>query len=213
MYLTRFAPIGRLTIASFIIAIVGVCFGLAALVMIIINAVRISRMKRGIDNHNHNESKIKASYVANKIKDEPTSSTPCNTPVFHPSTKPPYYACIFTSQHNLSDPNAIIGYRTLANEIDELAKQQEGYLGIDSSNRDTNGLGITVSYWKSSDFLQHNFWARADFTVIIMCILPELNVSMEGRNKCQRSRKMLLIALISNNTLFWKNHHTNEYSI
>ena len=148
------APMGRLTIASFIIAIVGVCFGLAALVMTIINSVRISRMKRGIDNRNHNESEIKASYVANKIKDEPTSSTHCNTQVFHPSTKPPYYACIFTSQHNLSDPNAIIGYRTLANEIDELAKQQEGYLGIDSSNRDTNGLGITVSYWKSSDAMK-----------------------------------------------------------
>ena len=104
---------GGLTIASFIIAIVGVCFGLAALVMTIINAVRISRMKREFDNRNHNEPETKVSYVANKIKDEPTTSAHCNTPVFHPSTKPPYYACIFTSQHNLSDPNAINGYSTL----------------------------------------------------------------------------------------------------
>ena len=72
-------PMGRLTIASFIIAIVGVCFGLAALVMTIINAVRISRMKRGIDNRNHNESETKVSYVANKIKDEPTTSAHCIT--------------------------------------------------------------------------------------------------------------------------------------
>ena len=56
---------GGLTIASFIIAIVGVCFGLAALVMTIINAVRISHMKRGIDNHNHNDGDVllQADYV------------------------------------------------------------------------------------------------------------------------------------------------------
>ena len=30
----------------------------------------------------------------------------------------------------------------------ELATLQHGYLGIDSA-RDTNGLGITVSYWRT----------------------------------------------------------------
>ena len=50
---------------------------------------------------------------------------------------------------SLTDELRYSGYSTLVNEIDELAKQQEGYLGIDSSNRDTNGLGITISYWKS----------------------------------------------------------------
>ena len=150
-------PMGRLTIASFMIAIVGVCFGLAALVMTIINAVRISRMKRGIDNRNHNESETKVSYVANKIKDEPTTSAHCITHQYF----------IHQQSHH-----------------------------------------ITHAYSQVSIIfqilMQHNFWARVDFTVIIMYILPKLNVSMEGRNKCQRSSEKLLIALISNNILFWK---------
>ena len=35
---------------------------------------------------------------------------------------------------------------TLASKMEELAKEQEGYLGIESVS---DGLGITVSYWDS----------------------------------------------------------------
>jgi len=64
------------------------------------------------------------------------------------STKPPYYACIFTSVQNKSVPTALDGYSTLANEMEELAKQQNGYMGIDSAS------GIIISYWKSSDSMR-----------------------------------------------------------
>ena len=55
---------------------------------------------------------------------------------------PPYYAVIFTSLRTEGDN----GYDSMADEMAELAKQQEGYLGIESARND---LGITVSYWRS----------------------------------------------------------------
>jgi heme-degrading monooxygenase HmoA len=55
----------------------------------------------------------------------------------------PYYAVIFTSTRTGEDEES---YGKMAEAMDRLAAQQEGYLGIESV---TNGLsGITVSYWK-----------------------------------------------------------------
>ncbi|CAM1348583.1 MULTISPECIES: antibiotic biosynthesis monooxygenase family protein [Tenacibaculum] len=56
--------------------------------------------------------------------------------------KPPYYAVIFTTQ--LSE--TIEGYYEMAEKMDELAKKQDGYLGVESARSD---VGITVSYWKN----------------------------------------------------------------
>ena len=56
--------------------------------------------------------------------------------------KPPYYVVIFTSFR--TDVDA--GYGETSNRMLELAKQQPGYLGIESARA---GLGITVSYWES----------------------------------------------------------------
>jgi heme-degrading monooxygenase HmoA len=56
--------------------------------------------------------------------------------------QPPYYAVIFTSLRT-EDNN---GYGDTAVEMDELAKQQPGFLGVESARE---GLGITVSYWES----------------------------------------------------------------
>ena len=56
--------------------------------------------------------------------------------------QPPYYAVIFTSLRT-EDNN---GYGDMAVEMDELAKQQPGFLGVESARE---GLGITVSYWES----------------------------------------------------------------
>ena len=55
--------------------------------------------------------------------------------------KTPYYAVIFTTlfTKNLTD------YEKTAIRMEELAKLQEGYLGIESAR---NKIGITVSYWK-----------------------------------------------------------------
>lgn len=54
--------------------------------------------------------------------------------------KPPYYAVIFTSTRTEGDN----GYSKMADYMLELAKQQEGFLGIESARED---VGITVSYW------------------------------------------------------------------
>ena len=56
---------------------------------------------------------------------------------------PPYYAVIFTSQRTEGDQ----GYDTMAQAMFELALEQPGCLGAESA-RSTDGLGITVAYFK-----------------------------------------------------------------
>ena len=56
--------------------------------------------------------------------------------------EPPYYAVIFTSLKTEADN----GYGEMAERMMALAKQQPGYLGFESARE---GLGITVSYWRS----------------------------------------------------------------
>lgn len=55
---------------------------------------------------------------------------------------PPYYAVIFSTLRTTIDK----GYMETALRMEELAKQQEGYLGIESVREE---LGITISYWSS----------------------------------------------------------------
>ena len=64
--------------------------------------------------------------------------------MFAATPQPPYFAVIFTSQ--LSDRAE--GYDELAKKMLELAAAQPGFLGVESA-REANGLGITVSYWRS----------------------------------------------------------------
>jgi heme-degrading monooxygenase HmoA len=52
---------------------------------------------------------------------------------------------IFVAQRTDADA---IGYARAAAAMDELAAQQEGYVGMESV-RGADGLGITVSYWTS----------------------------------------------------------------
>lgn len=54
--------------------------------------------------------------------------------------EPPYYAVIFTSERTTVED----GYEVTAARMVELAKQQPGFLGVESARND---LGITVSYW------------------------------------------------------------------
>lgn len=56
--------------------------------------------------------------------------------------KVPYYAVIFTTivTENLK------GYIETAERMEELAKLQKGYLGIESARSE---VGITVSYWQN----------------------------------------------------------------
>lgn len=60
----------------------------------------------------------------------------------------PYYAVIFTSIKN----EEAEGYSEMANYIQLLAEQQEGYLGFESAR---NELGISVSYWKSLEDIKN----------------------------------------------------------
>jgi heme-degrading monooxygenase HmoA len=57
--------------------------------------------------------------------------------------EPPYWAVLFTSQRTAGDQ----GYGAMAERMLALAKDQPGYLGVESV-RDATGLGITLSYWK-----------------------------------------------------------------
>ena len=54
----------------------------------------------------------------------------------------PYYAVIFTT---ISSENTD-GYREAAQRMEILAKQQKGFLGMESARSE---IGITVSYWQT----------------------------------------------------------------
>ena len=56
--------------------------------------------------------------------------------------KPPYFAVIFST---LVTDN-LKGYQETAERMEALAKQQNGFLWIESA---TSTIGITVSYWQN----------------------------------------------------------------
>lgn len=60
--------------------------------------------------------------------------------------EPPYYAVIFSNVQG----DDLKGYGEMAQRMEELAKQQPGYLGFESAR---DGLGIAISYWKDEDSL------------------------------------------------------------
>lgn len=64
-----------------------------------------------------------------------------------PTPQPPYYAVIFSSLLRSHDPE----YALTAKRMEELAKKQPGYLGIESARE---GIGITVSYWESLEAIK-----------------------------------------------------------
>ena len=63
--------------------------------------------------------------------------------------QPPYYAVIFTSLRSPGDR----GYAQAAEQMLELAREQPGFLGVESA-RGGDGLGITVSYWSSEEAIR-----------------------------------------------------------
>ncbi len=63
-------------------------------------------------------------------------------------TNKPYFAVIFTSKRIDNTQ----GYSEMAKQMESLAKQQEGFIDLESA-RDT--LGITVSYWQSLEAIQN----------------------------------------------------------
>jgi len=73
------------------------------------------------------------------------------------TSAPPYFAVVFTSVRSPADPD---GYEATAQRMLELARQQPGYLGVESARGDDR-LGITVSYWASLEAI-HAWRARAE---------------------------------------------------
>ncbi len=55
----------------------------------------------------------------------------------------PYYAVIFSSIRTNDNQQ---GYMEMAQQMQDLAKKQPGYLGMESAREQ---IGITVSYWES----------------------------------------------------------------
>ncbi len=70
---------------------------------------------------------------------------------------PPYYAVIFTSTRTDGDN----GYEKMAQAMFDLASAQPGFLGFESARTSlegSDGLGITVSYWESTESI--TAWQR-----------------------------------------------------
>ena len=68
--------------------------------------------------------------------------------------EPPYWVVIFTSRRSGEDEE---GYARMAAAMEELARRQPGYLGIEST-RDAEGVGVTLSYWSSEQAIHD--WKR-----------------------------------------------------
>lgn len=62
------------------------------------------------------------------------------------NVKPPYYAVIFTS---VLKPNK--EYGIMAKKMGELARQQPGFLGVESAREE---IGITISYWENLEAIK-----------------------------------------------------------
>ena len=61
---------------------------------------------------------------------------------------PPYYAVIFTTIRTDIDE----GYSETADMMEKLARDQEGYFGIESMTNEK--IGITVSYWRDLESIK-----------------------------------------------------------
>ena len=73
-----------------------------------------------------------------------------NCPATHKAPPAPYYAVIFSS--TLADDAE--GYSTMADRMVALAKEQDGFLGVESAARTSDGFGITVSYWRDLESIR-----------------------------------------------------------
>jgi heme-degrading monooxygenase HmoA len=61
---------------------------------------------------------------------------------------PPYYAVIFTSLRSDRDE---AGYAETARKMEEMARRQPGFLGLESARED---IGISVSYWSDLESIR-----------------------------------------------------------
>ncbi|EGC34557.1 hypothetical protein DICPUDRAFT_88270 [Dictyostelium purpureum] len=74
-----------------------------------------------------------------------------NLDSFAKTPKKDYFVCIFTSQKPIETNKE---YSEMDIKMDELAKSQPGYLGVESTSNN-KGFGITVSYWESLESIKN----------------------------------------------------------
>lgn len=98
--------------------------------------------------------------------------------------KPPYYAVIFTN----TQTENLEGYAEMAEKMENLAKLQSGYLGMEHAR---DKIGITISYWQTLkdiaswkanlDHQQAQLKGKANwyksYTVRICCVERDYNFS------------------------------------
>ncbi len=86
--------------------------------------------------------------------------------------KPPYYAVIFTSERTDGDN----GYSDIAKKMEQLAKEQKGFLGFESARDE---IGISVSYWTDLDSI--SAWRQN---------VDHLEAQQKGKSKWYKSYKV-----------------------
>jgi heme-degrading monooxygenase HmoA len=84
-----------------------------------------------------------------ECRSEVEMSEPAPSIPFAATPEPPYWAVIFTARRAAPDP----AYEATAARMVELARDQPGFLGIESA-RDNAGVGITVSYWRDEESIR-----------------------------------------------------------
>ena len=67
----------------------------------------------------------------------------------HKALAAPYYAVIFSS--TLAND---AGYGAMADRMVALAREQEGFIDVESASRTSDGFGITVSYWRDLESIK-----------------------------------------------------------
>jgi len=72
-----------------------------------------------------------------------------------------YYAVIFSSKRTSDDQT---GYEKASKRMVELAEKQKGFIKAESS-RDSDGIGITVSYWRNLEDIK-NWKMHAEHAVV-----------------------------------------------
>ena len=61
--------------------------------------------------------------------------------------EPPYWAVIFATVRTAE----LGGYAAMAESMEALARQQDGFLGLDSAHQ---GVGVTISYWRDLEAIE-----------------------------------------------------------
>jgi heme-degrading monooxygenase HmoA len=115
---------------------------------------------------NRVESRNVTTIASESDYSQASSSASSSSSSIAKTPRPPYFAVIFTSIRRTHDDNTDNNnndnlkegdsccYGVTANRMMELAKQADGFLGVESVREETTNVGITVSYWRDLTSIQ-----------------------------------------------------------